>query len=49
MRPWTRREQWRRLLQSDTRGTITWEADSPGGFMGAWLNFTRWLIKHRRH
>jgi hypothetical protein len=43
------REQWRRLLQPDTRGTITWEADSPGGLMEAWLNFTRWLIKHRRH
>ena len=43
------REQRRRLLQPDSRGTITWKGDSPGGLMEAWLNFTRWLIKHRYH
>jgi hypothetical protein len=39
------REQWRGLLQPDTRRTITWKADSPAGLMEAWVNFTRWLIK----
>jgi len=33
------REQWRRPLQPDIRGTITWEADSPGGPHGGLAKF----------
>jgi hypothetical protein len=54
MRPWTLRECGSAgAVARATAARYTWDYHVGGGFtrglMEAWLNFTRWLIKHRRH